>query len=79
MVTKLCSGQKMFYKINQREIIQNRNKIELRFFSIALRFIARSMHTKFGVIWTYDDKVMLRTRKVGRGHGRGHGPRRRPK
>jgi len=36
------------------------------------------MHTKFGVIWTYDDKVMLRTRKAGRGHGRGHG-RRRPK
>jgi len=83
MVTKLCSGQEMLYKINQREIIQNRNKIELRFLCIALRFIARSMHTKFGVIWTYDDKDMLRTSKVGRGsrrgHGRGQGHRRRQK
>jgi len=81
MVTKLCSGQKMLYKINQRGFIHKRNKVELRFLSTALRVIARSMHTKLGVIWTYDDKVTLRTRKAGRRgrrHGRGRG-RRRPK
>jgi len=64
MVTKLhvCSGEKMLYKINQREIIQQWNNVELRFLRIALRIIARSMHTKFGVIWPFDDKVTLRTR-----------------
>ena len=73
MMTKLRSGQKMLYKINQRGIIKNRNKVELRFLCTALRVIARNMHTKFGVIWTYDDKVTLRKKKAGR---RG---RRRPK
>jgi len=78
MMTKLLSGQEMLYKINQRGIIQIRNKVELRFLCTVLRVIARSMHTKFGVIWTYDDKVTLRTRKAGRrGHGRGHGRGRR--
>jgi len=70
MVRKLCSGQEMLYKINQRGIIQKRNKVELRFLCIARLVIARSMQTKsFGVIWTYDDKVLLWTRKAGR---RGH-------
>jgi len=74
MVTKLCTDQEMLYKINQKL-----KKVELRFLCTALRVIARSMHTKFGVIWTYDDKVMLRTRKAGRrGQGRRRG-RRRPK
>jgi len=31
--------------------------------SSALRGIARYMHTKFGVVWTYSDKVTLLTRK----------------
>ena len=53
-------------KISQRGIIQKRNKVELRFLRTALRVIARNMHTKFGLIWTYSDKVMLRTRKSGR-------------
>jgi len=73
MVTKLCSGQEMLYKINQRGIIQKQNKVELRFLCTALHVIARNMHAKYGVIWTYDDKVTLRTRKAGRrGHRRGH-------
>jgi len=59
----------MFYKINQRELIKKRNYVELEFLCTALRVISRSMHTKFGVIWTYDDIVTLRTRKAGlRGH-----------
>ena len=37
--------------------IQKWKKLELRFLCTALRVIARSMHTKFGVIWTYDDKI----------------------
>jgi len=57
MVTKLCSGQEMLRKINQRVIIKKRNNVELRFLCTALQVIARSMHTMFGVIWTYDDKV----------------------
>ena len=36
MVTKLCSGQEMLYKINQRKVIQKRNKVELRFLCTAL-------------------------------------------
>ena len=56
----------MLYKINQREIIQKRNKVELWFLCTALRVIARNMHTNFGFIWTYDDKVTLRTRKARR-------------
>jgi len=47
----------MLYKINQREIIQKRNNVTSRFLCTALRVIARSMHTKFGVIWIYDDKL----------------------
>jgi len=61
MVTKLCSGQEMLYKINQRGIIQKQNNAELRFLCTALRVIARNMYTKYGVIRTYGDKVMLRT------------------
>ena len=53
MVTKLCSRQ---------EIIQKRNAVELQLLCTALRDIARSMHTKLGVIWINGDKVMLRTR-----------------
>jgi len=64
IVTKLCSGQKMLYKINQRGIIQKRNKVELQFLCTALRVIARNMHTKYGVIRTYGDKVMLWTRNA---------------
>ena len=76
MVTKLCSGQEMLFKINQRGIIQKWNKVELQFLCTALRVIARNMHTKYGVIRTYGDKVTLRTRKAGR-RGHGHGRRRR--
>jgi len=36
MVTKLCSGQEMLYTINQREIIQKRKKVELRFLNTVL-------------------------------------------
>ena len=82
MVTKLCSGQDLLYKINQRGIIKKRNRVGLWFLRTAIRVIAISMHTKFGVIWTHNDKVTLRTRKARRrrGHGRGHGRgRRRPK
>jgi len=61
MVTKLCSGQEMLYKINQRGIIKKRNEVELQFLYTALRVIAGNMHTKYGVIRTYGDKVMLRT------------------
>jgi len=64
MVTKLCSGQEMLYKINQKKIIKKRNKVELQFLSTALRVIARNMHTKHGVIRTYSDKFMLRTRNA---------------
>jgi len=64
MVTKLCFGQEMLYKINQRDLNQKRKKVELRFLCTALRVIARNMHTKYGVILTYGDKVMLRTRNA---------------
>ena len=64
MVTKLCSGQEMLYKINQRGIIKNRTRLAIRFLCTALRVIAKNMHTKYGVIRTYGDKVMLRTRNA---------------
>ena len=51
-------------KINQRGIMQIRNKIELRFLCTALRVIARNMHTKFGVMYTYSDKVRLWTKNA---------------
>ena len=51
MVTKLHC----YIKINQRGIIQKRNKVELRFLCTALWVIAKNMHTKFGMIWTYSD------------------------
>jgi len=54
----------MLYKINQRGIIKKQNKVDLRFLCTALRVIARNMHTKYGVIWKYGDKVMLRTRNA---------------
>ena len=50
---------------HQRVIIQKRNKVELRFLCTTLPVIARSMHTKFGVIWTFGDKVTLRTMESG--------------
>ena len=50
---------------NQRGIIKKRNKVELRFLCSAPRVIARNMHTKFGMFWTYSDKVMLQIRKSG--------------
>jgi len=65
MMTKR-SGQEMLHKINQKEIIEKRKKVELRILCTALQVIARNVHTKFGVIRTYDDKVTLRTRKSGR-------------
>ena len=52
----------MLYKINKRGIIQIWNKIELRFLCTARSVVARNMHNKFGVSWTYGDKVTLRTR-----------------
>jgi len=55
----------MLYKINQRGIIQKRNKVVLQFLCTALCVIARNMHTKYGVIRTHNgDKVMLRTRNA---------------
>jgi len=60
MVTMLRPGQEMLYK-NQRGLIQKRIKMKLPFLSTALKVIARNMHTKFGAIWTYGDKVTLRT------------------
>ena len=42
--------KKCSIKINQREIIQKRNKVELQFLCTAPRVIARNMHTKFGMI-----------------------------
>jgi len=63
MVTKLCSAQKILYK-NQRGLIKKWNKVELRFLCTALQVIARNMHTKYGVIQTYGDKVMLRTKNA---------------
>ena len=68
----------MIYKINQMGRIQKWKKLELRFLCTALRVIAISMHTKFGVIWIRDDKVTLRTRKAGRRRRRRQ-RRRRPK
>jgi len=46
------------------EKIKKRNKVELRFLCIALWVIARNMDTKYGVIWTYGEKVMLRPRNA---------------
>ena len=81
MVTKICSGQELLYKINRKGLIKKRNKVELRFLCTVFRVIARIMHTNIGVIWTYDDHVTLRTRIAGRrGPGRrGPGRRGRPK
>jgi len=45
-------------------IIWNLNNVELWFVYTALRVIARNMHTKFGVIWTYGDKVKLQTKNA---------------
>jgi len=61
MVTKLCYGLEMLNKIDQKRIIQKLNKVELQLLCTALQVIARNMHTKYGVIRTYDDKVMLQT------------------
>jgi len=52
----------MLYK-KSKGIIQKRKKVELRFLCTALRVIAKNMHTKFGVIWAYGDKVSFQTRK----------------
>ena len=54
----------MLYKIDQRGIIKKRNNKELRFLCIALWVIARNMQTKYGVIRTYGDKIMLRTKNA---------------
>jgi len=55
---------KLRTKVNQREIIQKLNKVELWFLCTAFWVIARNMHTKFGVIWTYGNKVTLQTRNA---------------
>jgi len=54
----------MLYKINQRGIIKKRNNVEFQFLCTALYVIARNMHTKYGVIWTYGEKVMRRKRNA---------------
>jgi len=64
MVTKLSSGQELLNKTNERGILQKQNNVELRFLCIVLSVIAGNMHDKFGVIWTYGDKVTLRTRNA---------------
>jgi len=66
MVTKLRFKHEMPCKIQSKgkKIIQNRDKAELQFLCTALRVIARNMHTKYSVIRTYGDKVMLRTRNA---------------
>jgi len=66
MVTKLRSGQEMLHKTQSKRNNSKQNNVELKFLCTALYVFARNMHIKFGVIWTYDDKVMLRTRKAGR-------------
>ena len=63
MVTMLHSGQEMLLK-NQRGLIKKRIKFELWFLCTALSVIARNKHIKFGVIWTFGDNVMLRTRNA---------------
>ena len=56
----------MLYKINQRGIIKKRNKVELwLLLCIALRVIARNMHTEYGVIWTYAGWPETFCEKVG--------------
>jgi len=50
VVTKVRSGQGMHYKIKQRGIIQNRNKVELKFLCTASRVITRNMQNKIEVI-----------------------------
>ena len=67
--------KKCSIKINQREIIQKRNKVELWFLCTALRVIARNMHNKFGMIWTYSDKLCS-GRSRQRRHRRRHHHRR---
>jgi len=56
--------KKFSKKINQRGFIQRRNKVEIWFLSTALRVIVRNMHTKYGVLQTYGNNVMLWTRNV---------------
>ena len=53
------SGQEMVYKNQSKGIIQKRNKVELQFGCTALWVINRNMHTRFGMIWTYSDKVSV--------------------
>jgi len=62
-MTKLCSGQEISIKINQRGVIHKRNKV-VTVLCTALQMIARNMHTKFEVILTYGDKVTLQTRNA---------------
>ena len=64
MVTNLHSGQEMVYKNQSKGNNSKRNKVELKLLCTALRVIARKMHTKFGVIWTYGEKLMLRIRNA---------------
>jgi len=64
MMRKLCFEQEMLYKKNQRGIIPKSNKVKLLFLCIALLVISRNMHTKYGVIWTYGEKFMLRIRNA---------------
>jgi len=63
-VESYAPNKKFFSKINEMGIIQKRNKVELWFLWTSLQVIARHMHTKYGGIQTYGDKVMHRTRNA---------------
>ena len=49
MVTNLCPGQEMLYKINQRGIIKNGTRQSYGFCALYFRVIGRNIHTKHGV------------------------------
>jgi len=56
MVRKLCAGQEMLYKIKGEYIKNGKGRVTV--------LVARNMHTKYGVIRTYGEKVMRRTRNA---------------
>ena len=59
MVSLLRPGQKCSEKI-KGFLSKKHSNAELRFLCTAPRVIARNMHTTFGVIWIYGDKITLR-------------------
>ena len=76
-MTKLCSGQGNPDAAADAAADADTAADQSNPYMSTFRVIVINMHTKFEVIWTYDDKVMLRTRKSGRRRRRRH--RRRPK